>query len=465
VVQINDSEMKWKELCDRYLPLTESDSIWRYNDYTNNKLPSQGWKIHISANLNNAVDIFKTIGPLLSELDVSFKGVKSLIELKKINCGLFYGYSQVGKCFTIYPKNIPQLLLITDKLEKETARFTGPKVPYDLQNNNSSIIHFRYGAFTSLSLGNSNEDKVPAIRNPQGILVPDNREGSAVPEWIKIPKNLSVKENSFISKVLATQYIPYKVLSQRGKGGVYLALNLSNIPPSLCILKEGRKNGETDWDGKDGYWRINHEAEVLNNLNSLGVLVPKVKDTFIIQESFYVALEYIEGENLQSVVEKPISLEQALYLSLEVARLVHQLHVSGWIWRDCKPPNMILTRSGIIPVDFEGACKITQPEKSQWGTTGYIPPEFYNNRGRYEANIAQDLYALGATLHQIYSGQTPSTNKLKPIGRLRYNVPPIIRNIINSLLSIEPNKRPSAKYVVDVLEEVKGTEMQHFYLG
>src|SRR5204863_196337 len=59
---------------------------------------------------------------------------------------------------------------------------------------------------------------------------------------------------------LGTTFRAFQALTQRGKGGVYKALDLSAHPPRLCIMKEGRSVGELTWDNRDGRWRVRHEG-------------------------------------------------------------------------------------------------------------------------------------------------------------------------------------------------------------
>jgi serine/threonine protein kinase len=101
------------------------------------------------------------------------------------------------------------------------------------------------------------------------------------------------------------------------------------------------------------------------------------------------------------------------------------------------------------PVDFEGACHVDAPDSAPWGTHAYTPPE---QRGSFtpESGIPQDLYALGITLHQLFSGQVPDPPKrLAPVGSLRRGVPPAVRKLIAALL--QPQLRPNAQTVFEKL--------------
>src|SRR6185295_1113874 len=93
-----------------------------------------------------------------------------------------------------------------------------------------------------------------------------------------------------------------RALSQRGKGGVYVAIDLGSGHPRLCLLKEGRKNGELNWDGRDGAWRIRNEKSVLAKLSSRGVPVPQVHSSFVSGGNYYLVMEYLDGETLHEML-------------------------------------------------------------------------------------------------------------------------------------------------------------------
>lgn len=463
-VDISQSlEKGWEKLCESYLPVIGVEqSIWRFSRKIKPDDAEQGWKIHISATILSANKIFQKVAPFLYNLDILFKAPRSLLELKRINCGLFYGFSQVGKFITVYPNTSNIAVMLANELHHLTEEFSSPTVPYDLPFKQNSCVYYRYGSFQSLEIENSDGTRTSAIRDPNGSLIPDLREpGTAVPNWIN---NIFAQEcqqdiNQFVTESPLRKTIrAYEALSQRGKGGVYRALDLSVIPARLCILKEGRKNGEIDWDSRDGYWRVQHEAEVLFSLSKAGLEVPKIYMTF--QEGldyYYLVTEFIEGQNLQEFLlsqPKKIPIAQALFYGLQIAELLDKIHTAGWVWRDCKPLNLILTNEETLrPLDFEGACLVTQPDSTPWGTVGYIPPE-WSKESASASRIPEDLHALGSTLHQLLSGIIPNGIDTRiPIGQLRKDVPLCVKELISALLDVDFNSRPSTRTAVNVLKE------------
>src|SRR4051812_30895414 len=95
--QMESLEKRWRSLCDVYLPVAHPGEIWRLSRRPTESDPTQGWKLHISATILTACDVLDIAGPILRRWGSLYKAPESLLELRRINTGLYYGYSQVGK--------------------------------------------------------------------------------------------------------------------------------------------------------------------------------------------------------------------------------------------------------------------------------------------------------------------------------------------------------------------------------
>src|SRR5262245_43544688 len=155
-------EREWQRLCDKYLPVRPRGSIWRFSRKRNRNDPSQGWKIHLSATVLSACDIFRSVAPYLKKRNALFKATKSLTELQKLNAGIFYGFSQVGKFITIYPESTERAVVMANELHALTAGQAAPMVPWDNPLQANSCVYYRYGGFSKLDII-FRKNKVPAI--------------------------------------------------------------------------------------------------------------------------------------------------------------------------------------------------------------------------------------------------------------------------------------------------------------
>lgn len=445
---------EWQVLCEHYLPLRSPGSTWRHSRGATIDDPEQGWKLHISATILTAVPVLKSVGPFLKQRGVHFKATASLDELARLNSGIYYGYSQVGKFITVYPASGLEAQFLAKRLHSLTRHLHGPAAPFDEQFQRPSCISYRYGSFKSLKIDNADGTSTLALRDPQGNLVPDRRD-AVKPNWVP-----DLFPNRFVrapaESPLKTTYRVFQALIQRGKGGVYKAVDLRNSPPRFCLIKEGRLHGETTWDGHDGSSRVKSEEKVLGDLRRSGVEVPVVYDSFEVESNQYLVTEFIEGTTLYAILSRRrrrFASAQVINYIARLAELLSRIHAAGWAWRDLKPTNVIVSKTGgLRPLDFEGACLISEPDSNRWGTPGYIPP-MWNDNSRRLLPEAQDLYALGALTYLLITGILPSASTVTPIETLRQNVHPTLLDVTVKLLDPEPRKRPSAATVATILKQ------------
>jgi hypothetical protein len=455
---------RWQELRARYLPLTPENSIWSQSRERTSQDPAQGWKLHISATILTANRVLERVGPFLQTHAVMFKGPVSLQELNKINSGLYYGYTQVGKFLTVYPETTKQSLFLAERLHELTLGIAAPAVPLDLRLREDSCIYYRYGAFHQQEIKNEDGTYTLAVRSPEGELVPDLRASErAMPNWVSDPfvERDPDRQARAADCRLKTNYRVFRALTQRGKGGVYQAVDLSAQPLRLCILKEGRKNGEPDWDGRDGYWRVKNERETLCALLALGIDVPRVYTSFKANGNYYLVTEFIEGPNLQSLLnrrQRRLPLKRALGYAQQLACLLARLHANGWAWRDCKPANLIVTQAGSLrALDFEGACPVQHPDPLPWGSRAFVLAEA-GKEFDGQSRASDDLYALGVTIYYMLTGSFPSGTAPTPIQKLRRNIPAAVRRIVAELLSHNSQRRPNAHCVAQSLKAILQTQ-------
>jgi serine/threonine protein kinase len=384
----------------------------------------------------------------LDGLGVPFKAPASLEEVRRLNSGIRYSYSQVGKVFTIYPRTDEEAVNLARLLHRLTRRMRAPAVPFDLRYRPGSNVYYRYGAFKMLEMElPGGGGRVSAVRNPRGEMVPDMCvPEKAKPTWAEDPFAVRRPQRGgpTVDSLLKTTFRVFGALSQRGKGGVYQAVDLGAKPPRLCLLKEGRRVGELGWDRRDGRWRVRHEARVLSLLRESGVDVPRVYSSFELHGNYYLVTEFIDGESLQSHLRRRrrrMPIAHVLRYGIQLSDFIAQIHAAGWVWRDCKPTNIIVTKRGELkPLDFEGACKIDCPDPLPWMTPTFTPSS-EGTEGDSASGGAVDLYALGAVIYLLLTGRMPETRPaLLPARSLRRNTPLEVCDLLSEL--INPGTRP-----------------------
>jgi len=384
----------------------------------------------VSATLLSAREVLLRAREVLEPAGVAYKCAASLGALGIINSGL-PSYSQAGKFITVYCSDADQAVGLAAELDAATFGLAGPEVPYDLPFRTGGLVFYRYGSFAGTT-----------IRDPRGRWRPDRREaGGAVPSWVANPFP-QVAPGADDDGPIGLRFLVTQALAQRGKGGVYEALDLDAQPARLCILKEGRRHGETQWDGSDGFRRVGHEATALRDLLRRGVPVPQVLGEFEQGGNRYVALEKLDGEPLvrrrgHRTNRRPWPLVGRI--SREIVKLLQQIHDAGWVWRDCKPDNLLLGQDRIRPIDFEGACRIDETSVIPWGSIAYTPRHILAGNGR-QAGWQEDDFAAAVATFQLGTGVVPSPSKTDWASHLlKARCPARLRDQLLSVLTPTPS--------------------------
>lgn len=202
----------------------------------------------------------------------------------------------------------------------------------------------------------------------------------------------------------------YEIVSHLGQGGmgtVYMARDL-RLANRFCVVKKLRDDFFREEDKQKALEFFNREAMVLSPLKHPNIV--SITDYFDENENYYLVMEYVEGENLHQMLTQrgePFSEEQVLQWVRQIADVLNFLHSNDpkVIYRDLKPSNvMIDTKDRVKLVDFGIARPYAEDsDNTHVVSAGYSPPEQYWGA----ADPRSDIYALGATMHFLLTGQEP----------------------------------------------------------
>lgn len=265
----------------------------------------------------------------------------------------------------------------------------------------------------------------------------------------------------------------YRIAEQLGGGGmgdVYLAYDM-RLADKQCAIKQLTSNPDLSPEERaEDAELFRREAATLAHLNHPNL--PDVYDYFEREDSFYLVMEYVEGETLaQRLDDAPEGLpqEEVIPWALQLCDVLHYLHSQDppVIFRDLKPANIMLMEDERIKLIDFGIVRLFDPTKGtdtlKMGTAGYAPPEQYAGQG--QTTPRSDIYALGVTLHELLTGDDPTARPFvfTPPRKLRGGISPTLSNAIMRAVNVDPEERlPSAQAMKSVLE--KATRRRGFTL-
>lgn len=217
--------------------------------------------------------------------------------------------------------------------------------------------------------------------------------------------------------------------------------------------------------------RFQHEAQAAAILSHPGVV--NVYDVGQDGSIHYIVMEYVDGENLKSLInrEAPLPVAQAVAIAEAVAYGLESAHRIGLIHRDIKPQNILITKDGHVRITDFGIAKshlstALTDTGITFGTADYISPEQARGEG---ATPQSDIYALGVTLYEMLAGRLPFTgdsavsiamqhvNSAPPSVR-QFNplVPPQLEALIGRALAKDSPQRPaSAREFAQMLQHYR----------
>jgi serine/threonine-protein kinase len=270
----------------------------------------------------------------------------------------------------------------------------------------------------------------------------------------------------------ARQLGQYRLKSRLGTGGmgeVYLAEHVLLRRP--CAVKLIRPDQTRD---PQVLQRFEREVQAMATLTHPSTV--EVYDYGRADDgTFYYAMEYLPGLNLETLVERhgPLPAERVIHLLRQVCGALREAHGIGLLHRDIKPSNIIACCRGGLPdvaklLDFglvqETGLRMEADRLTVQGTVLGSPPYMSPEQGasRTDLDARVDIYSLGGVGYFLLTGQTPfvretamemllahAYEEVVPPADVRPGVPADLQDVILRCLSKKPEGRYAGAYELE----------------
>ena len=225
--------------------------------------------------------------------------------------------------------------------------------------------------------------------------------------------------------ILGGRYLPERLLGKGGFGAAFLVVDRYSPKKAKCVLKQFQPSGNLSPQALEKAKNLFfQEAHVLEDLGREHPQIPDLYAFFPLtvknqltgeeEQFFYLAQEYIDGKNLEEILQqqqKPFQESEVKNILKELLLILKFIHENGSIHRDIKPSNIMRSQNGrLYLLDFGAVKQATNnPSNTQEKSTtiysaGFAPPE--QQLGN-QVSAATDLYALAATCVILLTNRDP----------------------------------------------------------
>ena len=318
-----------------------------------------------------------------------------------------------------------------------------------LEYEQKRLINKALSAYESVNKGGGFRDldaRIPKLKE----LDKSSTLGSLVRAW-----ETGVLEEAIPGDL--TRIGRYEILQVVGRGSMGLVYKaLDPKINRLLAIKTIRFSDEFDEDViheiKERFFR---EAEIAGQLSHPCIVT--IHDLGEDQGFTYMAMEYLDGENLERFINKKnlLSLRKVLFVVASVADALDFAHRADVIHRDIKPANIMLLKTGGVKVTDFGIAKAISSSRTRTGvilgTPNYMSPEQIMGQ---KIDLRSDVFSLGVVFYQLLTGELPFQGdnlssllyqitqvKHPPLRSFNAKIPVACEQIIDKALSKNPDER------------------------
>lgn len=201
----------------------------------------------------------------------------------------------------------------------------------------------------------------------------------------------------------------YKIVSELGRGAMGVVYKATDplLERSVAVKTI---NMALERDGIENYERrFYQEARAAGALSHPNIVT--IYDIGKSGEIAYMAMEFIEGVELRSLIGegRPLPVAQAVSIAVQVAEGLAYAHQRGIVHRDVKPPNIMIMSNGAVKITDFGIARMRASESltqtgMMLGSPKYMSPEQVLGK---RADVRSDIFSLGIILYEMLAGTAP----------------------------------------------------------
>ena len=248
---------------------------------------------------------------------------------------------------------------------------------------------------------------------------------------------------------VADRYRVVALLGRGGMGEVYRADDLKLGQQVALKFLPGRLV-----DTDESVQRLYDEARMARKVSHPNVC--RVFDVGETDGQHYVSMEYVDGEDLSSLLRRIGRLpeDKAVEIARQLCAALAAAHDEGVLHRDLKPANIMIDGRGRVRLTDFGLAAMTEVRV---GTPIYMAPE---QLAGTEVSVRSDIYSLGLVLHELFTGKRVfQADDLNELARLHQSatttsltslsqLDPSIDRVIHRCLEKDPSRRPATALAV-----------------
>jgi Tol biopolymer transport system component len=218
---------------------------------------------------------------------------------------------------------------------------------------------------------------------------------------------------------------------------------------------------------RDRLGRFEQEARAASALNHPNIVT--IHEIGFEGDLPFLAMELVDGKSLREiVVAGALPVRRVLAMGTQIAEGLAKAHAAGIVHRDLKPENVMVSKDGFVKILDFGLAKLAEPDSGGvsamptlarpetrpgvvMGTVGYMSPEQASGEA---LDYRSDQFSLGSMLYEMATGKKAFQKKTaaetmsaiireepEPAGKVRPDLPPPMRWILERCLAKEPEER------------------------